>query len=82
MRAHRFASRYRQHRQPRHHHQPRARAFLDCSLRRALLVLAMTTAQLLRLRNVPILDALRLEEALFRADARSWLSGQLASTLA
>ena len=30
-------------------------------------------AQLLRLRNVPILDALRLEEALFRADARSWL---------
>lgn len=29
--------------------------------------------RLLRLRNVPILDMLRLEEALFRADASSWL---------
>ena len=28
---------------------------------------------LLRLRNVPILEALRMEEALFRADKRSWL---------
>ncbi|KAL1500315.1 hypothetical protein AB1Y20_012981 [Prymnesium parvum] len=30
-------------------------------------------ARLLRLRNVPILDALRLEEALFRADRHSWI---------
>ena len=30
-------------------------------------------AMLLRLRNVPILKQLRMEEALFRADARSWL---------
>jgi len=30
-------------------------------------------ALLLRLRNVPILDALRVEEALFRTDNRSWL---------
>ena len=30
-------------------------------------------ACLLRLRNVPILRQLRMEEALFRADARSWL---------
>ena len=29
-------------------------------------------AALLRLRNVPILDALRVEEALFRNDKRTW----------
>ena len=32
----------------------------------------LPTALRLRLRNVPVLTMLRLEEALFRADARSW----------
>ena len=34
---------------------------------------ARPLARLLRLRNVPILEALRLEEALFRVDKRSWI---------
>ena len=36
-------------------------------------VTTSATTNLLRLRNVPILDALKIEEALFRADDRSWL---------
>ena len=40
---------------------------------RLLATSARPPANLLRLRNVPILSALRLEEALFRADSRSWL---------
>ena len=40
---------------------------------RLLATSAGPPANLLRLRNVPILSALRLEEALFRADSRSWL---------
>lgn len=41
--------------------------------RRLSTLAARPPANLLRLRNVPILDMLRMEEALFRADKNSWL---------
>ena len=35
--------------------------------------MALPRCRHLRLRNVPVLRMLQLEEALFRADSRSWL---------